>query len=85
MRKFVTTNWTWQVKDFWQQPLHMLGGATLVMFPGLAFPSLLLLFVLISVVYGMWREYHQHSPVFIDVDSCFWTLGAVVAALACLP
>ena len=77
--KFVTTNWSLQVKDIWQQPLHFLGGACIVMLPSIVYTPLWPLYLAISVSYGIWREYKQHAPVCVDIDSCCWTAGALVA------
>lgn len=77
MKKYITTNWTWQVKDWWQQPLHFLGGALIVMPGCLAAPEWWPPLTLASIAYGFYREYKQHAPVCIDMDSSFWTAGAL--------
>lgn len=84
MVKFISVDlFSWHAKDWIDQPLHFFAGAGLVLFICLFIPApFWALAVATSISIGCAREYQQHPPIFIDMDSFVWSMGSLTAIAA---
>lgn len=87
--KFVSQNWHWETKDYLDQFLHVLMGASLtlvVLISAFIFPRIqpFVWFIIppmaaLTLAFCAWREWRQHPGRFINLDFMFIILGTSVA------
>lgn len=83
----------WQLKDYRDQPLHVLAGIGISLIPVPIFVWLmplvpfplkaltLFIFMLLSALIGEAREYGQHHRWIMDLDLIFWWLGSFLGTI----
>ncbi|SEO77320.1 hypothetical protein [Nitrosovibrio sp. Nv6] len=73
----IAPHFSWQGKDWLDQPLHFSAGAGATLLIMMLLPALVAFLIVLS--FAAWREYKQHPEVIFDLDLLFVFLGVVFA------